>query len=243
MKGTAKINELLSRNEYPGRGIIAGESADGKSALIAYFIMGRSENSRNRVFERTERGLRTKAFVESKLVDPSLIIYNPYLKSGDSDVVTNGDQTDTIFDYIEKNGDDGFAFEKALHLREFEPDAPNFTPRISAQLYYSFNGGTFRYKLSTLKSSDGNPEACDRFFYSYSPRRGIGHFIHTYEGDGNPLPSFAGEPERVAMPSSAKELAETVWGALNEQNKVSLFVREVPLDGGEPTEIIINKNK
>lgn len=243
MKGTAKISELLSRNEYPGRGIIAGESADGKSALIAYFIMGRSENSRNRVFERTERGLRTKAFDESKLVDPSLIIYNPYLKSGDSDVVTNGDQTDTIFDYIEKNGDDGFAFEKALHLREFEPDAPNFTPRISAQLYYAFNGGTFRYKLSTLKSSDGNPEACDRFFYSYSPRRGIGHFIHTYEGDGNPLPSFAGEPERVAMPSSAKELAETVWGALNEQNKVSLFVREVPLDGGEPTEIIINKNK
>lgn len=243
VKGLNQIKDLLSTNSYPGRGIIVGKSADGKNAMIAYFIMGRSENSRNRIFERYEGGMRTKAFDESKLVDPSLIIYNPYLQLGNTDIVTNGDQTDTVFNYIKEHGDDGFSFEKTLHTREFEPDSPNFTPRISAMLYYAFEGKTFRYKLSILKSSDGNDEVCDRYFYSYTPLNGLGHFIHTYETDGNPIPSFYGEPERVAMPNTAEELADLVWNNLNEANKVSLFVRVVPLDGGEAKEIIINKNK
>jgi IMP cyclohydrolase len=153
---------LLSNNTYPGRGIIVGKSADGKSAMIAYFIMGRSVNSRNRIFERYEGGMRTKAFDESKLVDPSLIIYNPYLSCGNSDVVTNGDQTDTVVDYIKKNGDDGFSFDKALYTREFEPDSPNFTPRISAILNYDFDKNSFDYRMSILKSSDGNPEVCEK---------------------------------------------------------------------------------
>lgn len=243
VKGLNKIEDLLSTNEYPGRGIIAGESADGKNAMIAYFIMGRSENSRNRIFERFEGGMRTKAFDESKLVDPSLIIYNPYLRCGTSDIVTNGDQTNTVFEYIKEHGDDGFSFEKALHTREFEPDAPNFTPRISAMLDYEFESKTFRYKLSVLKSSDGNPEVCDRYFYSYTPKSGLGHFIHTYEKNGNPIPSFYGEPERVTLPNTARELADLIWKHLNEENKVSLFVRVVPLDGGEAQEIIVNKNQ
>lgn len=239
--GMNSIKELLSGNTYPGRGIMVGKSADGKNAMIAYFIMGRSENSRNRVFESFEGGMRTKAFDESKLTDPSLIIYNPYLKCGASDIVTNGDQTDTVFDYIRLNGDDGFAFEKALHTRAFEPDHPNYTPRISAQVYYG--DGVFNYKLSILKSSDGDPRVCDRYFYSYMPLDGLGHFIHTYECDGAPIPSFYGEPERVIMPNTAEELAQIVWDGLNEDNKVSLFVRTVPMDGSKPTEIIINKNK
>lgn len=243
VKGLSDIKNLLSDNSYPGRGIIVGKSADGKKAMIAYFIMGRSENSRNRVFERYDGGMRTKAFDESKLVDPSLIIYNPYLECGASDIVTNGDQTDTVYDYIKAHGDDGFSFEKALHLREFEPDKPNFTPRISAILNYAFESETFNYKLSILKSSDGNPEVCDRFFYSYTPMNGLGHFIHTYETDGNPIPSFYGEPERVIMPNTAKELASVVWDNLNADNKVSLFVRTVCLDSGKSEEIIINKNK
>lgn len=242
VKGLNKIEDLLSTNSYPGRGIVVGKSADGKSAMIAYFIMGRSTNSRNRIFERYEGGMRTKAFDESKLVDPSLIIYNPYLQCGESDIVTNGDQTDTVCDYIKKNGDDGYAFEKSLHTREFEPDNPNFTPRISAILNYCFKEENFKYKLSILKSSDGNPEVCDRYFYSYAPINGLGHFIHTYECDGNPIPSFYGEPERVNLPSTAKELADLVWNNLNEDNKVSLFVRVVPLNGDKAEEIIINKN-
>lgn len=243
VKGLNNISDLLSTNSYPGRGIIVGKSSDGKNAMIAYFIMGRSENSRNRVFERFDGGMRTKAFDESKLVDPSLIIYNPYLRCGASDIVTNGDQTNTIFEYVKKYGDDGFSFEKSLHTREFEPDEPNFTPRISAMLNYAFNNQAFQYKLSILKSSDGNPDVCDRFFYSYTPIDGLGHFIHTYESDGNPIPSFYGEPERVRMPNTAEEFADTVWNSLNEANKVSLFVRVVPLGGGEAKEVIINKNK
>ena len=236
------IKKLLSENSYPGRGIVVGTSADGKKALIGYFIMGRSENSRNRVFERFEGGMRTKAFDESKLSDPSLIIYNPYLsaKGGNIDIVTNGDQTNTIFDFMEKG--DLNAFENSLATREFEPDFPNYTPRISAVLYYSFPRNAFTYKLSILKSANGRP-VCNRYFYNYTPEAGVGHFIHTYKCDGNPIPSFYGEPEEVAMPDSAEELADILWSNLNEDNKVSLFVREVPLDGSEAKEIIINKNK
>ncbi len=233
-----KIEDLLSTNTYPGRGIILGKSADGKNAMIAYFIMGRSVNSRNRIFERYDGGMRTKAFDESKLSDPHLIIYNPYLYTKTIDIITNGDQTDTIYDAIIN----GKTFEDALMTREFEDDAPNYTPRISGILYYCKPRNTFTYYLSILKSDDGNPEACNRYFYRYFPLNGTGHFIHTYKCDGNPIPSFYGEPEKVELPNTAEELADIVWKNLNEDNKVSLFVRAVPLDGGEPTEIIINKN-
>ncbi len=238
------LKSLLSENSYPGRGIVIGKSADGKSAMIAYFIMGRSENSRNRIFERFDGGMRTKAFDESKLSDPHLIIYNPYLsaKDGNIDIITNGDQTNTIFDYINEV-DHSFGFEAACDVREFEDDAPNFTPRISGILYYCFPENTFAYKMSILKSANGRGESCRRYFYSYAaPENGIGHFIHTYKCDGSPIPSFFGEPEEVAMPNTAEELAEICWNNLNEANKVSLFVRQIPLDGSEPTEIIINKN-
>lgn len=235
------LKKLLSENSYPGRGIVIGKSQDGKKAMIAYFIMGRSENSRNRIFERFEGGMRTKAFDESKLSDPSLIIYNPYLsaKGGNIDIITNGDQTNTVYDFI----NEGKTFEDALYTREFEPDAPNFTPRISGALYYCFPRNVFTYKLSILKSANGRENACNRYFYNYVPEDGIGHFIHTYKCDGNPIPSFYGEPEEVEMPNTAQELADICWNNLNEDNKVSLFVREIPLDGSEATEIIINKNK
>lgn len=243
IKGLNNIQDLLSTNSYPGRGIIVGKSADGKSAMIAYFIMGRSSNSRNRIFERYEGGMRTKAFDESKLEDPSLIIYNPYLECGNSDIITNGDQTDTIFNFIKENGDDGYSFEKSLHTREFEPDCPNYTPRISGILNYDISKSDFNYKLSILKSNDGDPEVCNRYFYSYQSVNGLGHFIHTYECDGNPIPSFYGEPEKVVLPNTAQELADMVWNSLNQDNKVSLFVRVVPLNGEKAEEIIINKNK
>ena len=236
------LKTLLANNTYPGRGIVIGNSADGKKALIAYFIMGRSENSRNRIFERFEGGMRTKAFDESKLSDPSLIIYNPYLSIGNTDIITNGDQTNTVYEYIQEHGDDGYSFEKSLHTREFEPDGPNYTPRISGILYYAPEK-TFAYKMSILKSRNGDPSTCSRYFYSYAPTAGIGHFIHTYKCDGNPIPSFYGEPEEVLLPNSAEELAEIIWTNLNEDNKVSLFVREVNLEDGEAKEIIINKNK
>ena len=234
------LKKLLSENTYPGRGIVVGKSMDGNKAMIAYFIMGRSANSRNRIFERFDGGMRTRAFDESKLEDPSLIIYNPYLSLPCADIVTNGDQTDTVYDYIKEHGEDGFSFEKALHTREFEPDAPNFTPRISAILYYGEN--CFNYKMSILKSANGDGSVCNRFFYSYTPRNGIGHFIHTYKCDGNPIPSFYGEPEEVALPNSAGELADIVWSNLNADNKVSLFVREVDLATGKANEFIFNKN-
>lgn len=233
------IKELLANNTYPGRGIIIGKAADGKSALFAYFIMGRSVNSRNRIFEAFEGGMRTKAFDESKLVDPSLIIYNPYLAFGkNTDIITNGEQTNTIYDYLK----DGKTVEAALATREFEPDAPNFTPRVSGVLNYDFENKKFDYQLSILKSLSGNPDSCVRYFFNYVPVNGIGHFIHTYKCDGNPIPSFEGEPEEVAMPDTAQELADIVWNNLNEDNKVSLFVRQIPLCGCKPTEIIINKN-
>ena len=235
------LAKLLSENTYPGRGIVIGKSADGTKAMIAYFIMGRSVNSRNRIFERFEGGMRTKAYDESKLSDPSLIIYNPYLsaKGGNIDIVTNGDQTNTIFDSLQEGV---HGFEDAIRLREFEPDAPNYTPRISGILYYCFPRNVFSYKLSIIKSANGRP-VCRHFFYDYlMPEDGIGHFIHTYQCDGDPIPSFYGEPEEVAMPNTARELADLVWNNLNEDNKVSLFVRCVPLDGSAAEEIIINKN-
>ena len=234
--GIQTMKKLLSENSYPGRGVMIGKSADGKKALIAYFIMGRSANSRNRVFERFDGGMRTKAFDESKLEDPSLIIYNPYLARPNMDIVTNGDQTDTIYNFLEE----GKSFEDALMTREFEPDHPNYTPRISGIVYYGDQD--FTYSLSILKSAYGNPEACNRYFYRYMPQNGIGHFIHTYECDGNPIPSFHGEPETVTLPNTAKELADEIWENLNADNKVSLLVRAVPLDGSEAEEIIINKN-
>ena len=239
VSGLNKIADLLSANTYPGRGIIIGQSKDGKNAMIAYFIMGRSENSRNRIFEKFDGGMRTKAFDESKLTDPSLIIYNPYLQYGKNiDIITNGDQTDTVYNALK----DEKTFEEGLRTREFEPDCPNYTPRISGINYYCFQRNVFTYKLSILKSSNGNPEVCNRYFYEYAPIAGLGHFIHTYECDGNPIPSFYGEPEMVELPNTAEELADVVWNNLNADNKVSLFVRTVPLDGSEPTEIIINKN-
>lgn len=236
IKGINEIKDLLSSNSYPGRGIIIGKSADGKNAMIAYFIMGRSANSRNRVFERFDGGMRTKAFDEAKLQDPSLIIYNPFLERENIDIVTNGDQSDTIYDALEK----GKSFEDALMTREFEPDAPNYTPRISSIVYY--NSEDFNYSLSILKSADGDPSTCDRYFYRYVPRAGIGHFIHTYECDGNPIPSFYGEPEVVTLPNTAEELAELVWENLNADNKVSLFIRTVSLVDLKASEIIVNKN-
>ncbi len=237
------LKALLKENSYPGRGIAIGKSADGKSAMIAYFIMGRSENSRNRVFERFEGGMRTKAFDESKLSDPSLIIYNPFLQKGSVDIVTNGDQTNTIYDFIVADPENVNAFEDALRTREFEPDCPNYTPRISGICSYDFPKGEFSYKLSILKSANGRPEVCRRYFFEYGAENGIGHFIHTYKCDGNPIPSFMGEPEEVSLPNTAEELADLVWSNLNEDNKVSLLVRCVPLNGDQPTEIIINKNK
>lgn len=236
VKETNEIKNLLSTNSYPGRGIIIGKSADGNNAMIAYFIMGRSANSRNRIFERFEGGMRTKAFDESKLEDPSLIIYNPFLERKNIDIVTNGDQTDTIYNALEA----GKSFEDALMTREFEPDAPNYTPRISGIVYYE--NKDFNYSLSILKSADGDPSVCNRYFYRYATRAGIGHFIHTYECDENPIPSFYGEPEVVSLPNTAEELANVIWSSLNEDNKVSLFVRSVSLIDSKVSEIIVNKN-
>lgn len=235
------IENELNSLAYHGRGIMIGKSADGKKAVTAYFIMGRSENSRNRIFERFESGLKTKAFDESKLTDPSLIIYNPYLtaENGNTDIITNGDQTNTIYDFL----NDGKSFEDALYTREYEPDVPNFTPRISGILHYNFKKSEFIYKLSVLKSANGRPESCRRFFYNYVPEDGIGHFIHTYKCDGNPIPSFYGEPEEIELPNTAKELSDIIWNNLDADNKVSLFVRTVELNSGKSEEIIINKNK
>ena len=233
---TQAFTELLHANPYPGRGIMLGRSADNKSAVIAYFIMGRSENSRNRVFEETEDGIRTKAFDESKMTDPSLIIYHPVrrLDSGLT-IVTNGDQTDTIREGLAA----GKNLFQALRARAFEPDAPNYTPRISGVV--KPNGS---YNLSILKSLDGDPSCACRYFFEYdAPAAGVGHFIHTYERDGDPLPSFEGEPRRVAVTApDAETLAGDLWLALNEDNKVSLFVRYIDLETGEDETSIINKH-
>ena len=228
------LTNLLESNAYPGRGIVLGRSADNKYAVAAYFIMGRSENSRNRVFTETEDGIRTEAYDPSKMVDPSLIIYHPVRKVGDDLVVTNGDQTDTIRDFLVE----GKSFGQSLHTREFEPDGPNYTPRISGII--AANGS---FKLSILKSADGDPSCCHRFFYTYdNPLAGEGRFIHTYMGDGNPLPSFEGEPKRVVLDApNAEALAEQIWTALNPDNNVSLFVRYVSLEDGSVQQIIKNK--
>ena len=229
------IKTRLQETSYPGRGIILGRSADDSKAVIAYFIMGRSVNSRNRIFEETEDGIRTRAFDESKMEDPSLIIYHPVRMVGDDTVVTNGDQTDTIRNFLVE----GLSFEDSLRTREFEPDCPNYTPRISGIV--APNGS---YKLSILKSMDGDPACCCRYFYEYDkPQAGVGHFIHTYQGDGNPLPSFEGEPERIALDcSDAKSFADQLWTNLNEDNKVSLFVRYINLKDGQAETVIYNRH-
>ena len=228
------LTNLLETNDYPGRGIVLGRTSDNQYAVAAYFIMGRSENSRNRVFTETEDGIRTEAYDPSKMVDPSLIIYHPVRKVGGDLVVTNGDQTDTIRDFLLV----GKSFGQSLHTREFEPDGPNYTPRISGII--SPDGS---FKLSILKSADGDPSCCHRFFYTYDkPLAGEGRFIHTYMGDGNPLPSFEGEPKRVVLDApNAETLADQIWNALNPDNKVSLFVRYISLSDGSCQQVIKNK--
>ena len=227
--------ELLENNPYPGRGIMLGRSADNRNAVIAYFIMGRSENSRNRVFEETEDGIRTKAFDESKMVDPSLIIYHPVRVVGDDTVVTNGDQTDTVRDGLLE----GKCFAQALRSRTYEPDPPNYTPRISGLLHKDGS-----YALSILKSLYGDPSCSARYFYGYdAPVAGMGHFIHTYQENLDPLPSFEGEPRPVAITApDAESLANDLWLALNDDNKVSLFVRYIDLESGDTEDCIINKH-
>lgn len=232
------IAQELSRNSYPGRGIIIGKSENGKDAVAAYFIMGRSENSRNRVFIEDGEGIRTQAFDPAKLSDPSLIIYSPVRVLGNKTIVTNGDQTDTIYDLMNNQ----LTFEQALRTREFEPDAPNYTPRISGIIKVE-PSKAFNYALSILKSADGNPESCHRFTFSYNnPINGEGHFIHTYMSDGNPLPSFEGEPKLITIPNDIEELSNMLWENLNADNKVSLFVRYIDLNTGKYKTKIINKN-
>ena len=238
----SKLDEILKANEYPGRGIVAGLSANGKYAVSAYWTMGRSAGSRNRVFvTETENGtevVRTKAFDESLIAgDPSLIIYAAVRQLGNNTIVTNGDQTDTIFAGLQK----GETFEQSLRVRKYEHDAPNFTPRISSLLNVA--GGKYDYAISILKSDNGNGDNCLRFTYTYdNPQKGEGHFIHTYMGNGNPLPSFEGEPEKVEIKGTIDEFATMIWNSLNEENKVSLFVRFIDIATGKYEERIINKN-
>ena len=231
-----KLSEELSATSYPGRGIILGKSADAKAMVIAYFIMGRSVNSRNRVFIAEGEGLKTKAFDESRLTDPSLIIYAPVRVIGNTTVVTNGDQTDTIVEFLEQ----GKSFEDALRTRTFEPDGPNFTPRISGMVEPCHD----RFRLSILKSAEGNDASAQRYFYEYeAPLAGEGRFIHTYQGDGNPLPSFEGEPALVALEGDIDVFTDTVWNSLNEDNKVSLFTRYIDIETGKTETRIRNKNQ
>lgn len=232
---TLDLNEILNTHPYPGRGILLGRSADNRHAVIAYFIMGRSENSRNRVFEETEDGIRTRAFDESKMTDPSLIIYHPVrvLENG-MVIVTNGDQTDTIRDFLEK----GLPFEQALRTREFEPDGPNWTPRISGLL--SPDGS---YKLSILKAADEAGTGCLRQTFEYPGQPGLGHFIHTYKCDGDPIPSYEGEPTPVSIEGDIDTFTASLWEHLNEDNKVSLFTRFISLESGKAETRIVNKNQ
>ena len=234
---TADLGELLKTNAYPGRGIVIGRSEDGKKAVTAYFIMGRSVNSRNRVFTETEDGIKTEAFDPSKLSDPHLIIYSPVRVLGNKTIVTNGDQTDTIYELMDRQ----YTFEQSLRGREFEDDAPNYTPRISGIM--RVENGTYNFAMSILKSADGNPESCERHTFTYSNLiPGTGRFIHTYMGDGNPLPSFEGEPEKVAISGDIDTFTNNVWNCLNEDNKVSLFVRFINIDDGTYETRIVNKN-
>lgn len=231
------LEQELSSNAYPGRGIVIGKSANGKYAVTAYFIMGRSSNSRNRVFVTEDEGIRTQAFDPSLLEDPSLIIYAPVRVLGDNTIVTNGDQTDTIYDGLKA----GLTFEQSLRSREFEPDGPNFTPRISGCMHIA--QGAYDYSMSILKSNDGDPSCCNRYTFTYDkPIAGQGHFIHTYMHDGNPLPSFTGEPKKVEIPDDMEAFTTMLWNSLNEDNKVSLFVRYIDIETGKYETKIVNKN-
>ena len=230
------LEDKLKSNSYPGRGIVVGKSADSKYAVVAYFIMGRSVNS---VFVTDGDGIRTQAFDPSKLTDPSLIIYSPVRVLGDYTIATNGDQTDTIYDGMK----DGKTFEQSLRIRKFEPDEPNYTPRISAVINTA-EKDSFGFTISILKSNDGDPSSTQRFTYDYeTPKSGEGFFIHTYMGDGNPLPTFSGEPENVELSGSIDEFTDMLWDSLNEDNKVSLFVRYIDLETKKFETRIINKNK
>ena len=231
------LEQELKNNAYPGRGIVIGKTPDGKKAVAAYFIMGRSENSRNRIFVEDGEGIRTQAFDPAKLKDPSLIIYAPVRVLGNKTIVTNGDQTDTIYEGMDKQ----LTFEQSLRCREFEPDGPNYTPRISGILH--LEQGRYNYAMSILKSSGGNPDSCCRFTFAYeNPLAGEGHFIHTYMHDGNPLPSFEGEPKLVEIPDSLDGFTRLLWDSLNEDNKVSLFVRYIDIATGQYERRIVNKN-
>ncbi len=231
------LKKEVQGNTYPGRGIIIGKSEDGNHAVIAYFIMGRSENSRNRVFVTEGEGIRTQAFDPSKLLDPSLIIYAPVRVLGNRTIVTNGDQTDTIYEFLKE----GKSFEDALRTRTFEPDGPNFTPRISGLV--TLENGNFSYQLSILKSADGDETSTRRYFFDYTgPRAKEGHFIHTYQCDGNPIPSFEGEPTTVAIAGDIDTFTKELWENLNKDNKVSLFVRYISLRDGSCETRIVNKN-
>ena len=231
------IKQDLAGNSYPGRGIVIGQSADGKQAVIAYFIMGRSENSRNRVFVEEGAGIRTQAFDPAKLSDPSLVIYAPVRVLGEATIVTNGDQTDTVYDFLKE----GKTFEEALRTRTFEPDGPNYTPRISGIV--ERRQGSFSYKLSILKSCGGDPDFAQRFFFEYAPKPGLGHFIHTYKQDGDPIPSYEGEPTPVLIEGDIDAFTASLWENLNQDNKVSLFVRTIDLTTGGTETRIVNKNQ
>lgn len=232
------LQEELQANAYPGRGIVIGKTPDGKKAVTAYFIMGRSENSRNRVFVKDGEGIRTQAFDPSKLTDPSLIIYAPVRVLGNKTIVTNGDQTDTIYEGMDKQ----LTFEQSLRSRAFEPDAPNYTPRISGILH--IENGHYNYAMSILKSNNGDPDSCHRYTFAYeNPKAGEGHFIHTYMHDGNPLPSFEGEPKLVAIQDDMESFTKMLWNSLNPDNKVSLFVRYINIADGSYETKIINKNE
>ena len=231
------ITQLLSGNTYPGRGIIIGKTADGKCACAAYFIMGRSANSRNRIFTESGGEVRTEPFDLSKVQDPSLIIYTALKSYQNNFIVTNGDHTDTVYNTLSCGG----TFEAALNTREFEPDAPNFTPRISGMLI--FEKGDFTYKMSILKSVDNNGSACARYYYNYPAQAGVGHFIHTYLCDGDPIPPFAGEPERVQIDNDIDVFTNKLWNALDSDNKISLYVRYIDLKTLKCENRLINKNK
>ena len=232
------IEQELKSNSYPGRGIILGKTPDGKKAVAAYFIMGRSENSRNRIFVEDGEGIRTQAFDPSKLTDPSLIIYAPVRVLGNKTIVTNGDQTDTIYDGMDRQ----LTFEQSLRTREFEPDGPNYTPRISGIMH--IENGTYNYAMSILKSNNGSPEGCNRYTFAYeNPAAGEGRFIHTYMCDGNPLLSFEGEPKLIGIPDDIESFTELLWNSLNEDNKVSLFVRYIDIETGNYETKIVNKNQ
>lgn len=232
------IEQELKGNAYPGRGIIIGKSEDVTKAVTAYFIMGRSENSRNRIFVEDGEGIRTQAFDPSKLTDPSLIIYAPVRVLGNKTIVTNGDQTDTIYEGM----DHQMTFEQSLRSREFEPDAPNYTPRISGIMHVEH--GVYNYAMSILKSDNGNSDSCLRYTFAYeNPQAGEGRFIHTYQCDGNPLPSFAGEPKKIAISGEIDAFTDLLWNSLNEENKVSLFVRYIDIASGAYETRIVNKNQ